>query len=362
MLLLALLIGVPLAVGGWRWLRTSSLVSVDRVQVTGLHGPDAHEIERALVTAGKRMTTLDVNHRALLAAVEPYHLVRSLTVSTSFPHGLRIDVVEQPPVATLNVSGAQTAVAADGAVFGPALVSASLPTVTGAYEPPAGGIVHDASLVAELEVLGAVPRPLAPFLARAFEGPRGLTIVMRDGLEAYFGDASRAHAKWLALAVVLSDSSSAHSSTVDVRTPERPAAQFPSGYAPPSAAVSSGEAGAASAGSSSESIATALAAGLAAAAGYGSSAEAQSANAAKKAEALSPGHTTTTSESGTSSGTSSAGHESGTGGGSEATSTASGESSGGSSGGASGPSRGGREAQRRLEIQGANRTKVSSNR
>src|SRR5437879_9370252 len=116
-LLLALLIGLPLVFFGWRWLRTSSLVSVDRVQVTGAHGPDAHEIDAALVTAGKRMTTLDVNRHALLAAVAPFHLVRSLSVSTSFPHGLRIRVIERLAVATLNVSGAQTAVAADGTVL-----------------------------------------------------------------------------------------------------------------------------------------------------------------------------------------------------------------------------------------------------
>jgi cell division septal protein FtsQ len=317
--------------------------------VTGAHGPDAHEIDAALVTAGKRMTTLDVNRHALLAAVAPFHLVRSLSVSTSFPHGLRIRVIERLAVATLNVSGAQTAVAADGTVLGRALVSPGLPTVTGAYEPPAGGAVHDASLVAELEVLGAVPRPLAPFLARAFDGPRGLTVAMRDGLEAYFGDASRAHAKWLALAVVLSDSSSAHASAVDVRAPERPAAQFPSGYAPSTAAGSSAEAGASSAASSSESLATALAAGLAASAGYGSSAEAQSANAAKAAEALSPSHATSASESGSSAGSSTPGQESQVRGGSEAASTGGGGSSGaasagpggGTSGGASGPSSGG---------------------
>jgi cell division protein FtsQ len=293
--LLALIVAGPVLFGGWRWFRSSSLVAVEHVRVSGVQGPNAREIDDALTAAAKRMTTLHVNPRALLAAAAPFHLVRSLSVSTSFPHGMRIKVVEQLPVAVLDVSGSRTAVAADGVVLGPALVSASLPTVSGAYEPPPGGVVHDGSLVGELAVLGAAPHALTPFIARSFMGPRGLTVAMRDGLEAFFGDSTRPHAKWLALCVVLSDSSSAHASAIDVRSPERAAASYPPGYAPTTAA--SGEGSGASAGSSSESIATELAAGLAASAGYGSSAEAQGANAAKAAEAISPSHSAGESES-----------------------------------------------------------------
>jgi cell division septal protein FtsQ len=288
---------LPLAFGGWRWLRWSSLVAVEHVQVSGVHGPDARAIEQALMAAGRRMTTLDVKRGALLAAVAPFHLVRSIAVSTSFPHGLRIRVVEQLPVATLAAQGTQTAVAANGAVLGPALVSASLPTIAGGFAPPTGAQVHDGSLRASLAILGAVPAPLAPFLARTFNGPRGITVVMRNGLQVYFGDASRAHAKWLALALVLGDSSSAHASAVDVRTPERPAAVLAEGAAPASAGA--GETGPSAAAISSASIA----ASLAASAGFGSSAEAQTASAAKAAEASSPIHSEANGASGTEAGT-----------------------------------------------------------
>src|SRR5437879_1892598 len=104
---IALLLASPLAFGGWRWLRSSSLVAVEHVEVSGVHGPQARAIERALVTAARHMTTLRVNRGALLAAVAPYRLVRSISVSTSFPHGLSIRVVEALPVATLVVQGAQ---------------------------------------------------------------------------------------------------------------------------------------------------------------------------------------------------------------------------------------------------------------
>ncbi len=60
---------------------------------------------------------------------------------------------------------------------------------------------------------------------------------MRSGLLAYFGDATRPHAKWLSLARVLADPSSAGASYIDVRLPERPAAGFPAGARPPDASA-----------------------------------------------------------------------------------------------------------------------------
>src|ERR1700737_2525770 len=67
--LLSTLGALPLLAGGWLWLRDSSLVSVERVQVSGVHGPDAHAIEAALAGAARHMTTLDVRPGALRAAV-----------------------------------------------------------------------------------------------------------------------------------------------------------------------------------------------------------------------------------------------------------------------------------------------------
>ena len=65
----------------------------------------------------------------------------------------------------------------------------------------------------------------------------GLTLVLRRNLLVYFGDDSRPHAKWLSLARVLADPSSAGASYIDVRLPERPAAGFAPGAMP---ALSSG--------------------------------------------------------------------------------------------------------------------------
>ena len=87
-----------------------------------------------------------------------------------------------------------------------------------------GRHVAGASTRAELSVLGAAPGALLGWVQHVFTGSEGLTVTMRDGLSIYFGNATRAHAKWLAAARVLADPSSAGATYIDVRLPERPAA------------------------------------------------------------------------------------------------------------------------------------------
>ena len=265
------LVGVLLALvvlaGGWLLLRDSSFVAVQKVQVSGVHGPQAAAIDAALVQAAHRMSTLDVNSAALRAAVAPFHLVREVRAVASFPHALRIEVVEALPVATLLAGGVRTAVAADGVVLGPVLISGSLPTLNVAFEPAPGARVSGTALLESLTLLGAAPAPLAGLITSVAPGARGLTVGMRNGLTIYFGNASRPHAKWLSLVRVLAYASSAGAAYDDVRLPSRPAAGFPGGVAPNAAGTS--ETGASPSSSelatSSESTIAALAAGLSAA-------------------------------------------------------------------------------------------------
>jgi cell division protein FtsQ len=279
---IALLIAIPLLAGGWIWFRSSSFVAVKSVRVSGVHGTDARQIDAALTSAARGMSTLHVNTAALRAAVATFPIVSNVRVSASFPHALRIDVIEQPPVAVIDVDGAKTAVAADGDVLGPAHVSGALPTLSSTIQLSPGEQVHNGSLLATLSVLGAAPAALAKDVESAYSGAKGLTLVLHGGVRAYFGDATRPHAKWASLARVLADSSSAGASYVDVRLPERPAAGFPPGVTPPS---SGGEAEQQSSGAtptSSESSA-ALAEGLDAAVGGGTT----SATASSPSEASS---------------------------------------------------------------------------
>jgi cell division protein FtsQ len=267
--LIAALIGAPALGGGWLWLRHSSLVAVRNVRIAGTHGADASAIDSALTAAARRMSTLDVRSAELRAAVSAYPIVARLDVHASFPHSLTIRVVEQLPVAAVTVGGARTAVAADGVVLGAAHLGGSLPALSATVPLTLGERVRTPALLAALAVLGAAPRPLAAQTERAFSGSKGLTVVLHGGVRAYFGDASRPHAKWLALARVLADPSAAGAAYVDVRVPERPAAGFAAGVTPPPIAGATEE-GAASTPSSSESS-QALAEGLSAAVGTGQS-------------------------------------------------------------------------------------------
>jgi cell division protein FtsQ len=246
--LLTMLVALPLLAGGWLLLRKSSFTAVEHVKVSGLHGPQAQAIAAALDGAASHMSTLDVHPAALRAAVASFPVVSAVRAIPSFPHGLRIEVTEQLPVAALTIGSERTAVAADGVVLGPALLSSSLPALsesqgTTSTSPQPGQRVQGQSLLAELTVLGAVPQPLERFVARVYTAPggQGLTVAMRNGLLVYFGDAARPHAKWTALARVLADSTSAGAVYIDVRVPERPAAGFSSAGAPFASATSTGQ-------------------------------------------------------------------------------------------------------------------------
>lgn len=336
--LLGTLLALPLLGGGWLWLRHSSLVAVEHVQVRGLltvHGADTGAIDAALTDAARGMSTLDVRTSALRAAVASYPIVRSVRARANFPHGLRIEVLERPPVAALVIDGVRTAVAADGVVLGPGFLTGSLPLVSAGRGAPAGAssadpatannaspptassassptasnaspatanntnptgassanpatatlpargqTVRGASLLDALEVLGAAPAPLASAVVRAYSGTKGLTLVLRGNLLAYFGDATRARAKWIALARVLADPSSVGAAYVDVRLPERPAAGFAPGTARPYAGTGETEPPS----TSDSATAAELAAGLDAAVGGGASSPGASPGAAGQTE------------------------------------------------------------------------------
>jgi cell division protein FtsQ len=237
-MLVAGLLALPLLLGGWLWFRDSSLVSVQHVQISGVRGPDALAIDSALAVAARHMTTLDIHRAALRSAVARFPVVREVSASAGFPHTLHVHVLEQLPVAALSVNGNRTAIAGDGVVLGPALLTGPLPALGANVEPAAGHRVTNWTLLAALTVLGAAPAPLLSVSERVFFSAKGLTVAMRNGLLAYFGDATRPHAKWLALSSVLVAPAAAGASYVDVRLPERPAAGFPGG-APPGAGAAS---------------------------------------------------------------------------------------------------------------------------
>jgi cell division protein FtsQ len=222
-LVLGAVAALALLGGAWVWLRDSSLVSVDRVTVTGVSGPDAGRIRVALGLAARNMTTLDVRLSQLRTAVAPYPMVKDLRVSTQFPHGMRIHVIEQLPVGALIAGGETIAASADGTLLHD-VPTAPLPTVP-VSSLPGGSRITDPSALDALALLAATPQRLEARVSQVTTStPHGLVAQLRSGPVIYFGTPSALAAKWAAATEVLAAPTSAGAAYIDVTDPARPAA------------------------------------------------------------------------------------------------------------------------------------------
>jgi cell division protein FtsQ len=225
---LVLAVAVVLAVvlgGGWLWLRSSSLVGVQRVTVVGQSGADAEAIRSALTSAARSMTTLNAGVSRLRAAVASFPEVKDLRVSTQFPHGMRIQVIEQLAVGAVQVGGRRIAVASDGTLLlHDSSATSSLALIPLAV-PPGGPRLTEPAAANAVALLAAAPYQL---LARVTQvstiAGHGLVAEVRGGPSIYFGDAAELRAKWASATAVLADSGSAGASYIDVTDPVRPAA------------------------------------------------------------------------------------------------------------------------------------------
>jgi cell division protein FtsQ len=220
---IAVLGAILLLGGAWLWVRDSSLVAVRRVSIVGVYGPDAGRIRSALRLAALNMTTLDVHQGQLRMAVAPYPIVKDLHVSTQFPHGMRIDVVEQLPLGALVAGRQAVAVSGDGTLLRDA-PAGSLPAIPVA-SLPGGSTVTAPGVLNALALLAATPSRLESRISQVtMTSAHGLVAQLRSGPSIYFGDSSDLDAKWDSATTVLADPSSAGSTYIDVSDPARPAA------------------------------------------------------------------------------------------------------------------------------------------
>ena len=203
--------------------------------MAGASGPDAAQIRSALIAAARNMTTLDVQMSHLRTAVSPYPVVKGLRVSTQFPHGMRIRVVEQVPVAVVEVDGRRTPVAGDGTLLRDVTTDAQLPSISLSVAP--GGTQLTGIARSEVEMLAAAPyRLLARVQLASSDSTHGLVVQLRNGPSIYFGGADRLAAKWDAVTAVLAAPSSAGADYIDVTDPR---ARPPGPAAAPTAAATS---------------------------------------------------------------------------------------------------------------------------
>jgi cell division protein FtsQ len=155
--------------------------------------------------------------------VSPFPVVEDLRVSTQFPHGMRIRVIERLPVAVVSVGGRRIAVASDGTLLHDFAGASTLPVVP-LTVPPGGPRLINPALQA-INLLAAAPAQLLPRIGQVttVQG-HGLVAQIRGGPSIYFGLAADARAKWIAATEVLADPGSAGATYIDVTDPVRPAA------------------------------------------------------------------------------------------------------------------------------------------
>jgi cell division protein FtsQ len=219
-LLAIALLGLALTAGYFFWLRDSSLVAVDEVEIQGLTSMTDPDAAVALESTAGHMTTLHVELDELGRAVADYPTIKSLSASPSFPNGLEITVVERPPVALAGESGVP--VAADGTLL-PEVETGKEPLPSIDVSVGEGGGTLDGTAREQAVVIGAAPAPLAGVIERSTLSDTGIEVDLANGIVLRFGDAVRAEAKWEAAARILADPGLTSLTYVDLRIPDRPA-------------------------------------------------------------------------------------------------------------------------------------------
>jgi cell division protein FtsQ len=183
------------------------------------------------------MTTLDFDMAKLKRSVEAYPYVHALDVSTEFPHGVTIDVLERVPVATSSVGGridvvdgAGDLLPSTGTPHGPlpsVLLGSASSADGGSGALGSGGRITAPGPLAALKVLVAAPYAFLPHIASAVStSAHGVVVKLRGGPRLFFGPLVQLAAKWNSALSVLAARGSATAAGggyVDLSDPERPA-------------------------------------------------------------------------------------------------------------------------------------------
>ncbi|MGI8460513.1 MAG: cell division protein FtsQ/DivIB [Solirubrobacterales bacterium] len=220
-LLVGIVLLAVLAAAYMLWFRNSSLVAVEKVEVSGISFAE-EEITAALTDAGETMTTLNADVAVIERSVEGFPTVAAVSIEPDFPHRLAITVDERGPVATVGAGGGLS-IAGDGTILnGVSSEGLNLPQIE-LDAPPSSGRLGGVAR-AQAEVLGAAPAPLRPAIEGAEVSKQvGVVVNLVEGIELRFGDSSNAPAKWAAATTILADPNISTLAYIDLRLPGRPA-------------------------------------------------------------------------------------------------------------------------------------------
>jgi cell division protein FtsQ len=214
----------------WR-LSSSSLFGLSGVDVEGAdHLTERQVVAAAEVRVGEPVLRLDLD--AIRVRVERLPWVAHAAVARVAPSGLRIEVTERTPAASVAVGGRRWLVAADGVVLAASPARPpGVPFVSGVHAQRLAPGTRVAGRGALANALAAL-RGMSPALRREVSGIRaasveGLAFSLRGGGTLVYGAAERLAAKDEAALLLLRHARAGRKEVVkiDVRAPSTPVMQ-----------------------------------------------------------------------------------------------------------------------------------------
>jgi hypothetical protein len=114
-------------------------------------------------------------------------------------------------------------VSADGEIvpFLPVPTGPPLPRLSLDEVPQSGRLAGP--VMQQAKVLGAAPAALRPYVERSYYGESGVDLILTNGIELRFGNASQAKRKWKSAAAVLTNPAITALDYVNLYAPNRPA-------------------------------------------------------------------------------------------------------------------------------------------
>lgn len=210
---LAILLAAVLAVAGVYVVWFSSVLAVDKVQVTGTSSVTPVLVrETARVPLGRPLASVDLT--AIRARVSGLPAVRSVRVTRAWPHQVRIDVIERVAVAVVPRGKEFRGLAADGVLFRSFVARpAGLPEIEDRKGADKVALQEAAQVVGSLppDVLGRVDHVSVASVDE-------IKLAMRSGRLVVWGNSAQSAQKAEVLSVLIKRPSS----MIDVSVPARP--------------------------------------------------------------------------------------------------------------------------------------------
>jgi cell division protein FtsQ len=212
--LLVLVLVLGIVGGGVYAVWFSSWLAVEEVQVSGAETIDASDVRaRSGIDEGEplaRVDLADAERRIGALAV-----VRSVSVTRQWPHGVLISIEERVPIAVVEIGGRLRGMDADGVVFRDYnKAPPGLPRVETAIG------TTSAALKEAADVISALPQELSLLVDHVqVTTVDQISLVLKDGRTVFWGSAEESDTKAEVLATLLA---TVQADLYDVSVPSKP--------------------------------------------------------------------------------------------------------------------------------------------